>query len=231
MKQHRPAEDPEHVRMAEVLRRLHTEYPEARIQLRYQSPFELLIATILSAQCTDERVNQVTESLFQKYRTLEDYLRVPVEELERDIYPTGYYKSKARYIRECCRALLERFGGEVPKTLEELTSLPGIGRKTANVVLGEFFEPQGIVVDTHVARLVQRLGFVTTNNRERIEYRLMELVPKSEWVRFTHLMIAHGRNVCKAHRPRCAICVLRDLCPSAATEPPTHATKRPRVEG
>ncbi|GBD06687.1 Endonuclease III [bacterium HR21] len=202
-------------RMAEVLRRLRAEYPNARIRLRFRNPFELLVATILSAQCTDERVNQVTEVLFQKYRTPEDYLKVPLEELERDIYPTGYYKAKARALRACCQALLERFGGQVPHTLEELTSLPGVGRKTANVVLGEFFEPQGIVVDTHVARIVQRLGFAETSNREHIERRLMELVPREEWVRFTHLMIAHGRAICRARRPRCSECVLADLCPSA----------------
>jgi endonuclease-3 len=204
--------------MAEVLRRLRAEYPHARIRLRFRNPFELLVATILSAQCTDERVNQVTEVLFQKYRTPEDYLRVPIEELERDIYPTGYYKAKARALRACCQALLERFGGQVPRTLEELTTLPGVGRKTANVVLGEFFEPQGIVVDTHVARLVQRLGFVETRNRDHIERRLMELVPREEWVRFTHLMIAHGRAICRARRPRCSECVLEDLCPSAIRE-------------
>jgi len=201
--------------MAEVLRRLSAEYPEARIRLRFRNPFELLIATILSAQCTDERVNQVTETLFQKYRGPEDYLRVPLEELERDIYPTGYYKAKARNIRACCQALLERFGGRVPQTIEELTSLPGVGRKTANVVLGEFFEPQGIVVDTHVARLTQRLGFTDTDNRQHIEQRLMELVPRSEWVRITHLLIAHGRAVCRARRPLCSRCALKDLCPSA----------------
>jgi endonuclease III (EC 3.2.2.-) len=134
----------EQERMREVLERLRQAYPTARIRLRFSSPFELLIATILSAQCTDERVNQVTEQLFRKYRTPEDYLRVPIEELERDIYPTGYYKAKARAIRGCCQALLERFGGEVPQTLEELVSLPGVGRKTANVVLGEFFTPQGM---------------------------------------------------------------------------------------
>ncbi len=204
----------EQERMREVLERLRQAYPTARIRLRFSSPFELLIATILSAQCTDERVNQVTEQLFRKYRTPEDYLRVPIEELERDIYPTGYYKAKARAIRGCCQALLERFGGEVPQTLEELVSLPGVGRKTANVVLGEFFTPQGIVVDTHVARVVNRLGFVQTSNRERIEQRLMELVPREQWVSFTHLMIAHGRAVCRARKPQCARCVLADLCPS-----------------
>jgi len=204
----------ERERMREVVERLRQAYPTARIRLRFSSPFELLIATILSAQCTDERVNQVTEQLFRKYRTPEDYLRVPVEELERDIYPTGYYKAKARAIRGCCQALLERFGGEVPQTLEELVSLPGVGRKTANVVLGEFFTPQGIVVDTHVARVVNRLGFVQTSNRERIEQRLMELLPREQWVSFTHLMIAHGRAVCRARKPQCARCVLSDLCPS-----------------
>jgi endonuclease-3 len=204
----------EQERMREVLERLRQAYPTARIRLRFSSPFELLIATILSAQCTDERVNQVTEQLFRKYRTPEDYLQVPIEELERDIYPTGYYKAKARAIRGCCQALLERFGGEVPQTLEELVSLPGVGRKTANVVLGEFFTPQGIVVDTHVARVVNRLGFVQTSNRERIEQRLMELVPREQWVSFTHLMIAHGRAVCHARKPKCARCVLADLCPS-----------------
>ncbi len=204
----------EQERMREVLERLRQAYPTARIRLRFSSPFELLIATILSAQCTDERVNQVTEQLFRKYRTPEDYLRVPIEELERDIYPTGYYKAKARAIRGCCQALLERFGGEVPQTLEELVSLPGVGRKTANVVLGEFFTPQGIVVDTHVARVVNRLGFVQTSNRERIEQRLMELVPREQWVSFTHLMIAHGRALCRARKPQCARCMLADLCPS-----------------
>ncbi|MCS6965503.1 MAG: endonuclease III [Candidatus Kapabacteria bacterium] len=207
------SDENERRRMAEVLRRLHAEYPEARIRLRFRTPFELLIATILSAQCTDDRVNQVTKSLFQKYRTPEDYLRVPVEELEQDIYPTGYYKAKARSIRECCRILLERFGGQIPQSLEEFTTLPGVGRKTANVVLNEFVEPQGIVVDTHVARVVQRLGFATTDNRERIEYRLMELVPRSEWARFAHLVMAHGRAICKARNPRCRECTLRDICP------------------
>ncbi len=201
-------------RMAEVVRLLEAEYPDAQIRLRFHTPFELLIATILSAQCTDERVNQVTATLFRKYREPADYLRVPLEELEQDIYPTGYYKAKARHIRGCCQALLERFGGQVPLSLEALTSLPGVGRKTANVILGEFAEPEGIVVDTHVARLVQRLGFVQTANREHIEQQLMALVPRSHWARFPHLMIAHGRAVCRARRPLCSRCVLNHLCPS-----------------
>lgn len=215
MAQHHTAElKQERERMAEVLRLLSAEYPDAYIRLRFRTPFELLIATILSAQCTDERVNQVTETLFRKYQSPADYLRVPIEELEQDIYPTGYYKAKARHIRACCQALLERFGGQVPLSLEELTSLPGVGRKTANVVLGEFAEPEGIVVDTHVARLVQRLGFVQTANREHIEQRLMELIPRPDWARFPHLMIAHGRAICRARRPLCSRCVLNQLCPS-----------------
>lgn len=202
-------------RMRRILQKLQKAYPHAKIALNYKTPLELLIATILSAQCTDERVNQVTKTLFQKYRSAEDYANADLAELEKEIYSTGYYRAKARNIKACCQAIVEKHHGEVPLTLEELTALPGVGRKTANVVIGELAEPVGIVVDTHVARLSQRLGFVATKNREKIEKQLMEIVPRKEWAHFTYLMIEHGRAVCKARKPLCAECPIIDDCPSA----------------
>lgn len=198
-----------------VIETLEKEYPAAQIALEFKNPLELLIATILSAQCTDERVNKVTFELFKKYKSPEDYFAIPQEELEKDIFSTGFYKAKARNIQLCCRLLVEKFGGEVPNTRDKLTSLAGVGRKTANVVLGHWFGVAAMVVDTHVIRLVNLLGFSTSKDAEKIEYELMDLVPKGKWVLFTHLMISHGRAVCIARRPQCQKCVISEMCPSA----------------
>ncbi len=217
-------------RMQRILRKLKKAYPDAKIALRYSNPLELLIATILSAQCTDERVNQVTATLFQKYRTAQDYAAADIAELEQIIYPTGYYRAKARNIQQCCQQLVAHHNGEVPLSMDALVKLPGVGRKTANVVLGEYGKPEGIVVDTHVARIVQRLGFVATKNREKIERELMQIVPKKDWVIFTHLLIAHGRTVCTARKPRCEECVLLSDCPSAPLFlPQLHTTETAKV--
>lgn len=199
-------------RMANIIAILEKEYPNAHIVLKYNSPFELLVATILSAQCTDERVNKVTEKLFKKYITIDDYLKVPQEELERDIYSTGFFKSKASKIRESARILLEQFNGELPNTMEELTKLPGVGRKTANVLLANLFNTPGIVVDTHVIRLSNRLGFVDTDNPEKIEFALYEIVPKNKWIALTYYLIEHGRKICSARSPKCEKCSISQYC-------------------
>ncbi len=200
-------------RLGEILTRLKTEYPNPHIALDYTSPFELLIATMLSAQCTDERVNKVTAKLFVKYRSAQDYLNVPQEELEQDIFSTGFYKAKAKNIQACCAKLLADFHGEVPQTLDELTSLAGVGRKTANVVLSHCFDTPGVVVDTHVTRLVNRLGLCDGTDAVQLEFELMKLMPSTEWRDFTHLMISHGRAICTARtRPFCDKCSLEDLC-------------------
>jgi len=199
-----------------IVLRLEETYPGARMSLEASFPLETLVATILSAQCTDERVNQVTGSLFRKYRTLEDYLRVPERELAADIRPTGFFNQKARAIRGSCRRILEVYGGKVPGTMDELLSLPGVARKTANVVLGNAFgRVEGIAVDTHVKRLSNRLGFSRWKEPEKIERDLMALLPKDEWFPFTYLLIEHGRAVCKAPAPRCGECVIETLCPSS----------------
>jgi endonuclease-3 len=200
-------------RLQRIVSALHREYPDAHIALHYSTAFELLIATMLSAQCTDERVNQVTARLFRKYRSPHDYLRVSQEELEGDIFSTGFYKAKAKNIQSCCRTLVERFGGEVPSTLDELTSLAGVGRKTANVVLSHWFDTPGMVVDTHVTRLVNRLGVCKGEDAVQLEFALMELLPAEQWRDFTHLMIQHGRKVCSARtKPKCAECVVENAC-------------------
>ncbi|HRS01285.1 MAG TPA: endonuclease III [Bacteroidota bacterium] len=199
-------------RMANIISILEKEYPNAHTVLKYNTPFELLVATVLSAQCTDERVNKVTEKLFKKYITIDDYLKVPQEELERDIYSTGFYKSKASKIRESARILLEQYHGEMPNTIEELTKLPGVGRKTANVLLANLFNTPGIVVDTHVIRLSNRLGFVDTDNPEKIEYELNEIIPKDKWIGFTYCIIEHGRKICTARNPKCDKCSLSQYC-------------------
>jgi endonuclease-3 len=205
--------------IGEILKRLDKEYPNATTALRFSTPLELLIATILSAQCTDERVNQVTETLFRKYRTASDYARASQEELEQDIRSTGFFRNKARMIRECCRILAEQHGGEVPQDIEVLTQLPGIGRKTANVVLGTAYGlPTGVVVDTHVERVSRRLGLCREKNRDKIEQELMELVPKKKWILFSHQLIHHGRRVCTARKPKCETCVLADLCPKVGVK-------------
>jgi endonuclease-3 len=199
-------------RMANIIAILEKEYPNAHTVLKYNTPFELLVATVLSAQCTDDRVNKVTDKLFKKYITIDDYLKVPQEELEQDIYSTGFYKSKASKIRESARILLEQYNGEMPNTMEELTKLPGVGRKTANVLLANLFNTPGIVVDTHVIRLSNRLGFVDTDNPEKIEYELNEIVPKDKWINFTYIIIEHGRKICTARSPKCNVCSISQYC-------------------
>ncbi|HVG34656.1 MAG TPA: endonuclease III [Pyrinomonadaceae bacterium] len=203
-------------RTRKLIRLLKREYPEARCSLDHSSPLELLVATILSAQCTDERVNLVTIDLFRKYRRAEDYMGVAQSELEADIRPTGFFRNKARAIQGACRMIVEQYGGRVPESLEELLELPGVARKTANVVLGNAFNiTSGIVVDTHVARLSQRLGLTAHAQPEKIERELMLLVPRTDWIIFSHLLIAHGRAVCKARKPLCAECLVEPLCPSS----------------
>lgn len=199
-------------RMDVVISRLSSIYPDVKIQLDFTNPFELLIATILSAQCTDARVNIVTKSLFKKYHNPSDYLQVPIEELEQDIFSTGFYKAKAKNIRGACEVLISKFNSEIPQEMDSLLLLPGVGRKTANVVLGHCFGIPGIVVDTHVTRISNKLGFVDTVDAVKIEYKLMKIIPKEKWVTFTHYFINHGRNTCIARRPKCSYCILFDIC-------------------
>ena len=192
------------------------EYPDARTELDWSNPLELLVATILSAQTTDVQVNRVTESLFSKYRTAEDYADSTPDELEEDIRPTGFYRNKARSLRGMASALVEEHGGEVPRTMSELVALPGVGRKTANVVLGNAFGTnEGIVVDTHVRRVSGRLGLTESSDPVNIEQELMEVVPEEDRTIFSHLLILHGRRTCKARKPDCPNCILNDICPSA----------------
>ena len=202
-------------RIGPIVERLAAEHADARIALRFRTDLELLVSVMLSAQTTDVNVNRVTERLFEKYRRPEDYLAVPLEELERDIRPTGTFRQKARNLRGAMRMLVEEYDGEVPTRLEELVRLPGVGRKTANVVAAERGATQGVVVDTHVRRLSQRLGFSRQEDPVKIERDLRRLVPRADWARFPHLLIWHGRRVCIARAPRCADCVLNDLCPSS----------------
>jgi endonuclease-3 len=203
-------------RTQKIIRLLKREYPEAHCSLNHSNPLELLIATILSAQCTDERVNIVTAKLFRKYRRSEDYYAVAQTELENDIRSTGFYHNKAKAIQGACRIINEQHEGRVPENLEDLLALPGVARKTANVVLGNAFNiTSGIVVDTHVARLSERLRLTEHTQPEKIERDLMELVPRKDWIIFSHLLIAHGRLVCKARTPLCGECVVEPLCPSS----------------
>ena len=210
-----PSRKAQRERMEEVLDRLKKTYPDVGPALRFTTPFELLIATILSAQCTDHQVNIVTETLFDKYPTPGHYLEASPEALEADIFTTGFYRNKAANIRKCCQALIDRHGGAVPANLEDLTRLAGVGRKTANVVLGNAFGIPGIAVDTHVKRLSGLLGFTKQTDPDRIEYDLARIVPESDWTGLGHLFANHGRKTCIARRPRCDECVLSDLCPSA----------------
>lgn len=203
-------------RALRVLRGLKRAWPDAHCELHHDNPLELLVATILSAQCTDARVNAVTRELFRKYRSARDYAEAPDGELERDIRPTGFFNNKARSLRRMGRVLVERFGGEVPRTMEELLEIPGVARKTANVVLGTAFGiASGIVVDTHVRRLAHRIGLSREKNEARIERDLMALFPRRDWIFVSHALIWHGRRVCRARRPDCAHCVLRPDCASA----------------
>jgi endonuclease-3 len=206
---------PKRLRIGPIIERLELAHPDAGIALRSRSDLELLVAVMLSAQTTDVNVNRVTERLFVKYRTPEDYLAVPVEELERDVYATGFFRQKTKAIRGTMRMLIEEYDGEVPRRLEELVRLPGVARKTANVVAAELGDPQGIVVDTHVRRLSQRLGLTKQEDPVKIELDLQKLVPRPKWGIFPHLLIWHGRRVCIARRPLCEECVLTDLCPSS----------------
>lgn len=206
-------------RAVAITRGLKKLYPGARCALNHSSPLELLIATILSAQCTDERVNIVTATLFRKYRTCADYLSVSQAELEKDINSVNFFRNKARAIQGACRILLDEHGCEVPRTVEDLVRLPGVGRKTANVVLGNAFGiPSGVVVDTHVARLSQRLGLTRQKHPEKIEADLMELLPRRQWIDFSHWLILHGRQVCKARKPACERCAIEQYCPSSAID-------------
>ena len=206
---------PKRQRIREIIDRLAREHEDATIALSFRNPLELLVSVMLSAQTTDVNVNRVTERLFEKYRRPEDYLVVPPEELERDIFATGFFRQKTKALRGTMHMLLEEFDGEVPRTIEELTRLPGVARKTANVVAAELGQPQGIVVDTHVRRLSQRLGLTKQDDPVKIERDLVKLVPREDWGRFPHLLIWHGRRVCLARNPHCEVCVLNDLCPSS----------------
>ena len=203
-------------RVRDVIRRLKRAYPDAKTSLNHTSAFELLVATILSAQSTDERVNIVTADLFRKYRKPEDYLKVPARELEQDIHSTGFFRMKTKSLQGTAKLLLEKYSGQVPHTMDELLELPGVARKTANVVLGNAFGIKaGVVVDTHVMRLSHRLGFTQEKTAEKIERDLIEIVPKKDWVIFPHLMIYHGRKICKARTPLCEECVVEKQCPSS----------------
>ena len=206
---------PKRARIRPIVERLALEHQDAAIALTFRSPLELLVSVMLSAQTTDVNVNRVTATLFEKYHRPEDYLAVPQEELERDIYATGFFRQKTKSLRGTMHMLLEEFDGEVPSTLNELIRLPGVARKTANVVSAELGHAEGIVVDTHVRRLSQRLGLTKQEDPVKIEQDLVRLVPREDWARFPHLLIWHGRRVCDARRPRCEDCVLNDLCPSS----------------
>jgi endonuclease-3 len=197
---------------SKILKILKATYPDVKTQLRYKNPFELLIATILSAQCTDKQVNSVTKVLFEKLKTPEDFANTPNAVIEQLIHSTGFFRNKTKNIKNCAECLLEKFNGRVPQTLEELVSLPGVGRKTANVVLGAAFGIPGIVVDTHVARLSKRLGLTKNVNPVKIEFDLMKIIPEKEWSDVCLQLIYHGRAICKARKPDCSICPLKGLC-------------------
>jgi endonuclease-3 len=216
MKRRLTRDDPIEERAPEIIRILSETYPDAKVALRFSNPLEMLVATILSAQCTDEKVNEVTETLFAKYRTCEDYLRVPEDELKLDIKPTGFFNQKATSIREACRRIVEVYDGKVPDTMEDLITLRGVARKTANIVLGNAYgKVVGIAVDTHVKRVSNRLGFTQQSDPDKIEQDLMRLIPKERWFDFTYVLIDHGRNVCVARRPKCELCPVNNLCPSS----------------
>ena len=203
-------------RAGKILRLLKKHYPDAKCSLNFKTPLELLVATQLSAQCTDKRVNIVTKSLFQKYKSARDYAKAPLKELQKDIKSTGFFRNKARHLRDACQALITQHKGRVPRDFAALTRLPGVGRKTAHVVMGNgFYIASGIVVDTHVGRLAGRMGFVGTVNVRKIETQLEVLVPKEQWIVFSHWLIEHGRKICSARKPLCKLCFLYKLCPKA----------------
>jgi endonuclease III len=203
-------------RAPEVIARLEAAYPDAKVALHFSTPLECLVATILSAQCTDEKVNEVTASLFQKYRSAEDYLKVPEDELRADIRPTGFFNQKAASIRAACQRIVEVYGGEVPGTMEDLLTLRGVARKTANIVLGNAYGVvEGIAVDTHVKRLANRIGFSPESDPDKVERDLMRSIPREKWFSFTYVLIDHGRAICHAKKPLCAECPIEPLCPSS----------------
>jgi endonuclease-3 len=199
--------------VVKVLDILQKEYPDARVTLDFKDPLQLLIATILAAQCTDERVNQVTQDLFKKFRKASDYAGADLKTLEGAIRSTGFFRNKAKSIIGCCRTLVQKFGGQVPRTLEELTSLPGVGRKTANILLGNAFNQQAIAVDTHVKRVTHRLGWAKSDDPDKIEFELMEVIPQNRWTLACHQIVFHGRRVCMAKNPQCPTCPVTRLCP------------------
>jgi endonuclease-3 len=200
-------------RAQEIARILLKTYPDARCALNHRNPLELLVATILSAQCTDERVNRVTPHLFQRYRTAKDYAQADLAALQKMVQPTGFYRQKAKTLKALGQAIWQRFGGQVPRRMEDLVSLPGVGRKTANVVLGTCFDIPGVVVDTHVRRLAHRMGLSDQSDPDRIELDLMQQIPKAQWTQFSHALIWHGRRICKARNPVCLTCPVESLCP------------------
>ncbi len=212
------SENKENIRAKEIIKRLKNAYPGVQPGLDYQTPFQLLISTMLSAQCTDSRVNIVTKTLFKKYKKPEDYIKVSNTELEKDIFSTGFYRQKAKNIKSCCKKLLAKYDGKVPEDFDELTSLQGVGRKTASVVAGNAFGIPAIAVDTHVLRLSNLLGFIKSNKPEKIENRLKELFLKKDWVNSSHWLATHGRLICIARRPKCEECFLADLCPGFKIE-------------
>lgn len=219
-------------RAPDVIRRLKRAYPQAKVALRFSNPLEMLVATILSAQCTDKRVNEVTETLFLKYRRPEDYLSVPESELAADIKPTGFFNQKTKAIRGACLKIVEQFGGRVPETMADLMTLPGVARKTANIVQGNSYPARhkrdrdaGVAVDTHVRRVSQRLGFTSHTDPDKVERDLMALIPKKDWFAFTYVLIEHGRQVCRAPTPRCEICPVNTLCPASRAIRQPEATR------
>ena len=205
-------------RVTKIIELLEKQFPNAKTALNYSNPLEILVATMLSAQTTDERVNIVTQKLFKKYRTPEDYANVDIKELEQDIHSTGFYHNKARNLKKCCRLLIEKYNSQVPKTMDEMLELPGVARKTANIVLYNAYGIiSGIAVDTHVRRVSQRLGLTEHDDPAKIEQDLMQITPKDKWMKLTDLLIFHGRQVCIARKPKCEICVLNKICPCAFT--------------
>lgn len=206
----------EYERVKKILALLEREHPDAKVTLEFSNPLELLVATILAAQCTDAKVNQITKTLFKKYKTAEDYANADLTTLENEIKSTGFYRAKAKRIKDACQVLVDRFGSKVPQTMDDLLKVPGVARKTANIVLSNAYGKfEGIAVDTHVLRLVKRLGLIKSRTREKIEADLMQMVPKESWLRFSDLLVFHGRRVCNAKKPKCNQCALKDLCPSA----------------
>jgi len=199
-------------RAKKIYEKLFQLYPDAHCTLNYRSPFELLIMTILASQCTDERVNQVCKTLFQELKSPQDFIHIGQKQLENRIRPVGFYKNKARHIINTCKLLIEKYDGKIPNTMDDLLQLHGVGRKTANVILGECFNIPGIIVDTHCGRLAQRLGLTSSDNPEKIEKDLMQILPEEKWTLFSHLLVFHGRNICLARNPKCNLCIINKYC-------------------